>query len=42
MFFTKFKFEEAENLFNSTLMGFALIETFVFLAILIGAVIYFI
>ncbi len=33
--------EESENLFNTSLMGFALIETFVFLAILIGAVIFF-
>lgn len=33
--------EEAENLFNTSLMAFALIETFVFLAILIGAVIFF-
>ncbi len=34
--------EEAENLFNTSLMAFALIETFVFLSILIGAIIYFI
>jgi F0F1-type ATP synthase membrane subunit c/vacuolar-type H+-ATPase subunit K len=34
--------DKAENLFNTSLMAFALIETFVFLAILIGAVIYFI
>jgi len=33
--------EEAENLFNSTLMGFALIETFVFMSFLICGVIYF-
>lgn len=33
--------EEAEGLFNTSLMAFALIETFVFLAILIAAVIYF-
>jgi F0F1-type ATP synthase membrane subunit c/vacuolar-type H+-ATPase subunit K len=33
--------EESENLFNTSLMAFALIETFVFLAILIGAVIFF-
>lgn len=33
--------EEAENLFNTSLMAFALIETFVFLAILVAAVIYF-
>lgn len=34
--------EEAESLFNTSLMAFALIETFVFLAILVGTVIYFI
>lgn len=34
--------EEAENLFNTSLMAFALIETFVFLSMLIGAVIFFI
>lgn len=34
--------EEAENLFNTSLMAFALIETFVFMSFLIGAVIYFI
>jgi F0F1-type ATP synthase membrane subunit c/vacuolar-type H+-ATPase subunit K len=33
--------EEAENLFNTALMAFALIETFVFLGILVSAVIYF-
>ena len=33
--------EESESLFNTALMAFALIETFVFLAILIAAVIYF-
>ena len=32
--------EEAESLFNSTLMGFALIETFVFLSFLIAGLIY--
>jgi F0F1-type ATP synthase membrane subunit c/vacuolar-type H+-ATPase subunit K len=32
--------EEAENLFNTTLMAFALIETFVFLAFLVAAVAY--
>ena len=32
--------EEAENLFNTTLMAFALVETFVFLSFLIAAVIY--
>ena len=34
--------EESENLFNTSLMAFALIETFVFLSILVGAIIYFI
>ena len=33
--------EEAENLFNSTLMGFALIETFVFMSFLIAGTVYF-
>jgi len=32
--------EETENLFNSTLMGFALMETFVFLSFIAAAVIY--
>jgi F0F1-type ATP synthase membrane subunit c/vacuolar-type H+-ATPase subunit K len=32
--------EESETLFNTTLMAFALIETFVFLAILVGGVIF--
>ena len=32
--------EEAENLFNTTLMAFALIETFVFLSFLVAAVAY--
>lgn len=32
--------EEAENLFNTTLMAFALVETFVFLSFLIGGIIY--
>ena len=32
--------EDAESLFNSTLMGFALIETFVFLSFLIAGLIY--
>ena len=32
--------EETENLFNTTLMGFALMETFVFLSIIAGAIIY--
>jgi F0F1-type ATP synthase membrane subunit c/vacuolar-type H+-ATPase subunit K len=33
--------EESDNLFNATLMAFALIETFVFLACLCGLVIFF-
>jgi len=32
--------EEQENLFNSTLMGFALMETFIFLSFVVGYVIY--
>lgn len=32
--------EEAENLFNTTLMAFALVETFVFLAFLIAGLVY--
>ena len=32
--------EEVENLFNSTLMGFALMETFIFLSFVVGFVIY--
>lgn len=32
--------EETENLFNSTLMGFALMETFVFMSFVVGYVIY--
>jgi F0F1-type ATP synthase membrane subunit c/vacuolar-type H+-ATPase subunit K len=32
--------EEGENLFNSTLMGFALMETFVFLSFVVGGVVY--
>jgi len=32
--------EENENLFNSTLMGFALMETFVFLSFIVAAIIY--
>ena len=32
--------EEQEGLFNSTLMGFALMETFVFLSFVVGYVIY--
>ena len=34
--------EESENLFNSTLMGFALIETFVFISILLNVIVFFI
>ena len=34
--------EESESLFNKTLMGFALIETFVFLSIILGVVVYLI
>lgn len=34
--------EEAENLFNTTLMAFALIETFVFLSFGLAAVAYII
>jgi F0F1-type ATP synthase membrane subunit c/vacuolar-type H+-ATPase subunit K len=32
--------EESENLFNATLMGFALMETFVFTSMLVGYIIY--
>lgn len=32
--------EESENLFNTALMAFALIETFVFLAFLVTALVY--
>lgn len=32
--------EEAENLFNTTLMAFALVETFVFLSFLIAVIVY--
>jgi len=32
--------EETENIFNTTLMGFALMETFVFLSFVFGAVVY--
>lgn len=32
--------EEAESLFNTTLMAFALIETFVFIAFALDAVVY--
>ena len=33
--------EEAEGLFNTSLMAFALIETFVFLGILVAGAVYF-
>jgi F0F1-type ATP synthase membrane subunit c/vacuolar-type H+-ATPase subunit K len=33
--------EEAETLFNGTLMGFALIETFIFMSLGAGFLIYF-
>lgn len=32
--------EEGEGLFNTTLMGFALMETFVFLSFIVAAVVY--
>lgn len=32
--------EESENIFNTTLMGFALMETFVFLSFIAGGIIY--
>ena len=32
--------EEVENLFNTTLMGYALMETFVFLSFIAGFVVY--
>lgn len=32
--------DEAETLFNNTLMGFAFIETFIFLSFFIGFVVY--
>lgn len=34
--------EEAENLFNTTLMAFALVETFVFLALLVAGGAYYV
>ncbi len=34
--------EETETIFNSTIMGFALMESFVFLSFVVSAVIYFI
>jgi len=33
--------EESENLFNSTLLGFAFIETFVFMSFVLGFVVYY-
>lgn len=33
--------EEAETLFNGTLMGFALIETFIFMSFGMGFLVYF-
>ena len=33
--------DESEGLFNTTLMGFALIETFVFLSFILGFIVYF-
>jgi F0F1-type ATP synthase membrane subunit c/vacuolar-type H+-ATPase subunit K len=33
--------EESDNLFNTTLMGFALVETFVFLSFLIAGLVFF-
>ena len=32
--------EEGENIFNTTLIGYALIETFVFISLVVGFVIY--
>jgi F0F1-type ATP synthase membrane subunit c/vacuolar-type H+-ATPase subunit K len=32
--------DEAETLFNNTLMGFAFIETFIFLSFFIGFIVY--
>ena len=34
--------EESDNLFNMTLMGFALMETFIFLSFIVGYIIYII
>lgn len=34
--------EESENIFNTTLMGFALIETFVFLSLVVSILVFFI
>ena len=33
--------EEVENIFNTTLMGFALIETFVFLSFVLATIVFF-
>jgi F0F1-type ATP synthase membrane subunit c/vacuolar-type H+-ATPase subunit K len=33
--------EEVENIFNTTLMGFALIETFVFLSFVLASIVFF-
>lgn len=33
--------EESENLFNTTLMGFALVETFVFIGLILAVTVYF-
>jgi len=33
--------DEVENIFNTTLMGFALIETFVFLSFVLAAIVFF-
>lgn len=32
--------EEVENLFNTTLMGFALMETFIFISLVVGLGVY--
>jgi F0F1-type ATP synthase membrane subunit c/vacuolar-type H+-ATPase subunit K len=32
--------EEAENIFNTTIMGFALMESFVFMSFVLGYVVY--
>ena len=34
--------EESEAMFNNTLMGFAFIETFVFMGLIVGFVVYFV
>ena len=33
--------DESENLFNTTLMGFALIETFVFIGLILAVIVYY-